>query len=87
MFSKKTKNYEIFTVDLTFTSKCQIDGEDFGIFLAFLENMNFNMSLVVVHVYVQYSMSLYMSYRHVIRFSNLKQCRNLEFNPDKKLEK
>ena len=43
MFSKKpTKNYEVFTVDLTtLLSKCQIDGEDFVIFVAFLENMNF----------------------------------------------
>ena len=30
MFSKKaTKNYKIFTVDLTLCSNCQIDGEDF----------------------------------------------------------
>ena len=30
MFSKKaTKNDEIFTVDLTVTTYCQIDGEDF----------------------------------------------------------
>ena len=30
MFSKKaTKNDEIFTVDLTPTTYCQIDGEDF----------------------------------------------------------
>ena len=36
MFSKKaTKFEEIFTVDLTLCSKCQIDGEDFvGILLA-----------------------------------------------------
>ena len=39
MFSKKaTKIDEIFTVDLTLCSKCQIDGEDFVIFVAFLEN-------------------------------------------------
>ena len=42
MFSKKaTKMDEIFTVDLTLCSKCQIDGEDI-VNLAFLENMNFN---------------------------------------------
>ena len=42
MFSKKaTKIDEIFTVDLTLFSKCQIEGEDFVNFLAFLENMNF----------------------------------------------
>ena len=43
MFSKKaTKNDEIFTADLTFTiSKCQIDGENFIFFVAFLENVNF----------------------------------------------
>ena len=42
MFSKKaTKNYKIFTADLTLTNKRQIDGEDFVIFVAFLENMNF----------------------------------------------
>ena len=44
MFSKKaTKIDEIFTVDLTVCSNCQIDGEDFVIFVAFLQNMNFNM--------------------------------------------
>ena len=42
MLSKKaTKIDEIFTVDLTLCSKCQIDGEDFVNFVAFLENMNF----------------------------------------------
>ena len=40
MFSKKTtKNYQIFIVDLTL--KLQINGEDFVIFVDFLENMNF----------------------------------------------
>ena len=42
MFSKKaTKIDEIFTVDLTLTTYCQIDGEDFVNFVAFLENTNF----------------------------------------------
>ena len=43
MFSKKaTKINEIFTVDLTLCSKCQIDGEDFVNFCGlFLENTNF----------------------------------------------
>ena len=42
MFSKKaTKSDKIFTVDLTLRSKCQIDGEDSSLFVAFLENMNF----------------------------------------------
>ena len=42
IFSKKaTKIEKIFTVFLTLCSKCQIDGEDFVIFVAFLENMNF----------------------------------------------
>ena len=42
MFSKKaTKIDEIFTVNLTLCSKCQIDGEDFFNFVAFLENTNF----------------------------------------------
>ena len=37
MFSKKaTKIYEIFTVDLTLCSKCQIDGEDFVNFCGLL---------------------------------------------------
>ena len=41
-FSKKaTKNDEIFTVDLTLCSKCQIYGEDFLNFCGLLENMNF----------------------------------------------
>ena len=38
MFSKKaTKNDEIFTVDLTLCSKCQINGEDFINFRGFLK--------------------------------------------------
>ena len=50
MFSKKaTKIDEIFTVDLTLTTYCQIDGEDFVIFVAFLENINFNMSFFIVY--------------------------------------
>ena len=37
MFSKKaTKNDEIFIVDLTLCSKCQIDGEDFVNFCGLL---------------------------------------------------
>ena len=37
MFSKKaTKNDQIFTVDLTLCSKCQIDGEDFVNFCGLL---------------------------------------------------
>ena len=49
MFSKKvTKIDEIFTVDLTICSKCQIDGEDFIIFAAFLEKMNFTYSSAIV---------------------------------------
>ena len=50
MFSKTTKIDEIFTVDLTLFSKCQIDGEDSSIFVAFLENMKFN-ALVPKEVY------------------------------------
>ena len=43
MFSKKaTKIDEIFTVDLTVCSKCQIDSEDFVSFVAILETLNFN---------------------------------------------
>ena len=44
MFSKKaTKIDEIFNVDLTVTTYCQIDGEDFvNFFLAFSENVNFD---------------------------------------------
>ena len=42
MLSKKaTEIDEIFTADLTLTTECKIDGEDFVNFLAFLENMNF----------------------------------------------
>ena len=45
MFSKKaTKIDEIFTVDLTLCSKCQIDGEDFVNFCGLLRNVNFNFS-------------------------------------------
>ena len=35
-FKKATKNDEIFTVDLTLFSKCQIDGEDFVNFCGLL---------------------------------------------------
>ncbi len=45
MFKKAKKIDEIFTVDLTM---CQSDGEDFIIFLAFLENMNFMMKTYIV---------------------------------------
>ena len=42
MFSMKaTKTYKIFTVDLTVTTYCQIDSEDFVNFCAFSENVNF----------------------------------------------
>ena len=41
-FKKATKVDKIFTVNLMLCSKHQIDGEDFVIFMAFLENMNFN---------------------------------------------
>ena len=42
MFSKKaTKIDKFFTDDLTVTTYCQIDSEDFSVFVAFLENMNF----------------------------------------------
>ena len=42
MFSKKTtKIDEIFTVDLTLCSKCQIDGEDIVNYCGLLENMDF----------------------------------------------
>ena len=45
MFSKKVKQTDaIFNVDLTITKQCQIDGavNISSIFVAFLENMNFN---------------------------------------------
>ena len=38
---KATKIDEIFTVDLTVTTYCQIDVEDFVIFVAFSEKVNF----------------------------------------------
>ena len=42
MFSKKaTKIDEIFTVDLTLCSKCQIDGEDFVSFCGFFRKYDF----------------------------------------------
>ena len=47
-FSEKvTKIDKIFTVNLTVCSNCQIDGEDFINFVAFLENMNFKMPYMV----------------------------------------
>ena len=39
---KDEKYDEIFAVDLTLCSKCEIDGEDLSIFVAFSENVNFN---------------------------------------------
>ena len=43
MFSKKaTKIDETFTVNLMLFSKCQMDGEDFFLIVAFLVKMNFN---------------------------------------------
>ena len=46
MFSKKaTKTDEIFTVDLTLCSKCQIDGEDFVKFYGLLRKHK----LYVIH--------------------------------------
>ena len=52
MFSKKaTKIDEIFTVDLTICSKCQIDGEDFLIFVAFLENTNFKQKMLKIVIW------------------------------------
>ena len=51
IFSKKaTKFDEIFTIDLTLYSKCQIDGEDFVNFCGFLENMNFTYVAMVSFV-------------------------------------
>ena len=42
-FSRKaTTINEAVIVELTLCSKCQIDGEDFVNFVAFLENTNFN---------------------------------------------
>ena len=42
MFSKKVTTFdEIFTVDLTFCSKCQIDGEDFINFVGLLRKHEF----------------------------------------------
>ena len=50
-FSKKaTKFDKIFTVDLTLTTYCQIDGEDFIIFVAFLENTNFIIILPLIDI-------------------------------------
>ena len=44
MFSKKAKKIdEIFTLNLTLCSKCQINVKILSIFVAFLENMNFTM--------------------------------------------
>ena len=40
-FKKATKIDEIFTIDLTLCSKCQIDGGDLSFFVAIWENTNF----------------------------------------------
>ena len=59
MFSKKaTKIREIFTSDLTLITFCQIDGEDFVNFLAFLENMNFKfIDITTWKVYEHYTIN------------------------------
>ena len=59
VFSKKaTKIDEIFTVDLTLCSKCQIDGEDFVNFCGLLRKHE----LYLTKLYkVYYSLSLFTS--------------------------
>ena len=52
MFSKKaTKIDEIFTVNLTLCSKCQIDGEDFVIFCGLLTKHELYGSIVAETLY------------------------------------
>ena len=48
MFSKKAKKiYEIFTVDLTLCSKCQIDGEDIFNFCGLLRKHELNKTQIL----------------------------------------
>ena len=50
IFSKKaTKTDEIFTVDLTFTTYCQIDGEDFVNFSGLLRKYELYNSLFLLN--------------------------------------
>ena len=58
MFSKKaTKITKSSPSIWRLLSKCQIDGEDFVIFVAFLENMNFNHKQVLAELlkYAKYT--------------------------------
>jgi hypothetical protein len=53
MFSKKaTKIDEIFTVNLTVTTYCQIDGEDFVNFCGLLVKLNYCENVLVITVLV-----------------------------------
>ena len=79
MFSKKaTKIDEIFTVDLTLCSKCQIDGEDFVNFFAFLENTNFNKATFTI--YIADCSHTYLFNLHAHASKNLLQSQHLEIS-------
>ena len=52
-FKKATKIDEIFTVDLTLCSKCQIDGEDFVNFCGLLRKHKLYQTILTVNLPVQ----------------------------------
>ena len=58
MFSKKaTKIDEIFTVDLTLCSKCQIDGEDFVNFRGLLKK--YELYLIINYLLINYLLLIF----------------------------
>ena len=58
-FKKATKIDEIFTVDLTLCSKCQIDGEDFVSFRGFLRKYELYKQLLSSTAFKFSNFSLY----------------------------
>ena len=62
-----TKMNKIFTVNLTVSSNCQINGEDFVIFVAFLENMNLKKKRFLknpsIFLYVMYDANYISNYQ------------------------
>ena len=74
MFSKNAKKIdEIFTVDLTVTTYCQIDSEDFVNFVAFSENVNF--SCAAWNVFFYHKFTIHKLFGRVIEPPNVSPIR------------